>query len=87
MQEMPSPPMTPELYRRCQQAMHVRFHNGRLLRGGDACIYILATLGYRKTASILERWPLRWLINVGYKLVARHRAKLAGWLPSPKNHP
>jgi predicted DCC family thiol-disulfide oxidoreductase YuxK len=86
MQEMPSPPMTPELYRCCQQALHVRFHDGRLLQGGEACIYILEALGYRRTASTLRQWPFRWVIKIGYKLVARHRSILAGLSNGQKNH-
>jgi hypothetical protein len=71
---MPSPPMTPDLYRRCQRALHVRFHDGRLLQGGRACMYILETLGYRRTATLFGRWPGRWAVEVGYWLVARYRA-------------
>lgn len=78
--------MTPELLRRCQQALHVRFHDGRLLQGGDACIYILKALGYRRTASMLGLWPFQWLINIGYKLVAQNRSRLAGLLSKQKNH-
>lgn len=70
---MPSPPMTPDLYRRCQHALHVRFHDGRLLSGAKACLYILETLGYRRTVRLFSRWPLRGVAEIVYWLVARHR--------------
>ena len=76
-QDMPAPPMTPELYRQCQQALHVRFHDGRLLRAGQACLYILETLGCGRTVRLLQRWPLRWGVEAGYWLVARSRPLLA----------
>jgi predicted DCC family thiol-disulfide oxidoreductase YuxK len=65
--------MTPDLYRRCQQALHVWFPDGRLLRGGIACLYILETLGYRRTARFLRLRPCRWAVEAGYWLVARNR--------------
>ncbi|GIX49800.1 MAG: hypothetical protein KatS3mg131_4011 [Candidatus Tectimicrobiota bacterium] len=65
--------MTPELYARCQQALHVLDAEGRLWRGGEACLFILEALGYRRLAACLWRWPLRWLVAAGYAVVARHR--------------
>jgi hypothetical protein len=72
--------MTPDLYRNCQQALHVRFADGRLLHGGQACLYILGTLGYRRTAALFGRWPLRWVVAGGYYLVARYRPLLSRFL-------
>jgi prepilin-type processing-associated H-X9-DG protein len=79
-QDMPAPPMTPELYRQCQQAMHVLFADGHWLRAGRASLYILHTLGYRRTTALLGRWPWICLVEVGYRFVARHRAFFARWL-------
>jgi predicted DCC family thiol-disulfide oxidoreductase YuxK len=72
-QEVPWPPMTPVLYQQCQQAIHVRFADGRLLRGGHACLYILQVIGYRRLAKILSLWPLCWITEAVYALIARHR--------------
>ena len=77
-QELPAPPMTPELYRSCQQAVHVRFADGRTLRAGRACLYILQALGYRRLATLLSLPPCLWCVEVGYRLVARQRP--ARWL-------
>ncbi len=72
-QDLPSPPMTPELYQRCQQAVHVLFPDGRFLQGAQACLYILEVLGYRRLVALLRLWPLRRLVDTGYTLVARYR--------------
>jgi len=72
--------MTPELYHNYQRALHVRCVDGRLLQGGQACLYILASLGYRRTATLLGRWPLRWVVEGVYYLVARHRSFLSRFL-------
>ena len=79
-QELPTPPMTPELYRSCQQAVHVRCADGRVLRAGRACLYILHTLGYRHLATLLALPLYVWLVEAGYSLVARYRPFCARWL-------
>ena len=71
--------MTPALYEACQHAVHVIVPDGRVLRGGRACLYILHTLGYSRTAMVLGLWPLCWGIDAGYELVARNRYVLARW--------
>jgi predicted DCC family thiol-disulfide oxidoreductase YuxK len=71
--------MTPALYEQCKRAMHVVLPDGRLLRAGRACLYILHTLGYRRTAAVLGVRPLVWGVEVGYWLVARYRYVLARW--------
>lgn len=71
--------MTPELYEQCQQAMHVVLPDGRVLRGGRGCLYILHTLGYRRLATVLGLRPLSWGVDLGYRLVARYRYVLARW--------
>ncbi|MEE8290002.1 MAG: hypothetical protein V3R80_00865, partial [Candidatus Tectomicrobia bacterium] len=72
-QDAPSPPMSPELYRQCQRAMHVLLPTGHLLRAERACLYILQTLGYHRTARFLGLWPWRWFVAAGYFVVARYR--------------
>lgn len=79
-QELPTPPMTPELYRSCQQAVHVCLADGRMLRAGRACLYILHVLGYRRLATLLALPPCIWFVEGGYRLVARSRHWFARWL-------
>ncbi len=71
--------MTPELYEQCKRAMHVIVPDGRQLRGGQGCLYILQVLGYRYTAAILGIWPLYRVVDLGYGLVARNRHVFARW--------
>jgi hypothetical protein len=47
-------PMPPELYRGCQQAVHVRCADGRVLRAGRVWLYVLQALGYRRLATLLS---------------------------------
>ncbi len=72
--------MTLELYEQCQHAMHVVVPDGRVLRGGRGCLYILHTLGYHRTATVLGWWPLSGCVDLGYRLVARHRHWFARWV-------
>ena len=65
--------MTVELYAACEQMLHVVLPDGRLLRGGRACLYILQVLGYTRTAAVLGQWPLRGVVEISYGIVARHR--------------
>lgn len=60
--------------------MHVRLADGRVLRAGRACLYILHALGYRRLATLLALPPCSWFVEVGYSLVARHRPCFARWL-------
>ncbi len=57
--DAPSPPMTPELQAACMEAVHVVTSRGRVLRGGDAAIFTLGTIGGRGLARLLWRRPLR----------------------------
>jgi predicted DCC family thiol-disulfide oxidoreductase YuxK len=72
-QDAPSPPMTPALYEQCERAMHVVLPDQHLLRGGGACLYILHVLGYRRTVAVFGLWPLSWMVDIGYAIVARNR--------------
>ena len=78
-QEALSPPMTPALYEQCKRAMHVVLPNGRVLRAGRGCLYILRLLGYRRIAAVLGVRPLIWGVEAGYWLAARYRYVLARW--------
>ena len=72
-QEAPSPPMTPELSKATARAVHVITPEGRVLRAGRACLWVLERTGYPVLARVLSLPPLVWAVEVGYWLVARNR--------------
>lgn len=78
-QQAPSPPMTPELRAACARAVHLLTPEGRMLRAGKACLWVLARTGYPLLARVLALPPLVWAVELGYWLVARNR-KLASWV-------
>ena len=78
-QEVPSPPMTPHLYRACSLAVHVLTADGQVLRAGRAGLFILAELGW--PVRWLDRRPWIWLVEWAYCFVANHRSFFA-WLPN-----
>lgn len=65
--------MTPRLRQACARAMHVLTADGELLRAGRASLFILAQLGWRRSARLLALPPVVWLVEAGYWLVARNR--------------
>lgn len=75
-QQAPSPPMTPELRAACGRAVHLLTPDGRMLRAGRACLWVLERIGYPLLARVLALPPLVWAFELGYWLVARNR-KLA----------
>lgn len=79
-QAVPVPPMTPEWYARCQQAVQVWTADGHVLQAGRACLEIGAVLGYRRLARLLARPPLLWGVEAVYRVVARHRPFFARWM-------
>lgn len=68
--------MTPELRDACARAVHVITPEGEMLRAGRATLDVLERLGYRRLVWPLKRRPLLWLVELGYRWVARHR----GWI-------
>ena len=79
-QEAPRPPMTDALAARCARAVHVITPDGRVLRAGRASLYVLGRIGWRGTEAIASRPPLVWLVEAGYRLVARNRPFFARFL-------
>ena len=75
-QEAPSPPMTPELREGCAEALHAITPGGQVLRGGDATIFTLGAIGWRRLARVLWLRPLRDVVGFGYGIVARNRWRL-----------
>jgi predicted DCC family thiol-disulfide oxidoreductase YuxK len=72
-QQAPSPPMTPELRKACSRAVHLVTADGKLLRAGRACLWVLQQVGFPVLARVLALPPLVWAVEVGYWLVARNR--------------
>jgi predicted DCC family thiol-disulfide oxidoreductase YuxK len=72
-QDVPDPPMTPELREACGRAVHVITADGRLLRAGQASLFVLEQLGWRRLAAIARVPPLLWLVEAAYRVVASHR--------------
>ena len=66
--------MTPQLREQSRQAVQVITAGGAQLSGGRAMLFILEEIGWHPTlARIAQRRPFVWLVELGYKLVARNR--------------
>lgn len=72
-QQAPAPPMTSELRAACRRAVHLLLPDGRWLRGGRACLFVLERIGWPTLARLAMRPPLVWLVEAGYRLVAGNR--------------
>lgn len=72
-QDMPAPPLTPERREACARAVHVLTADGRWLRGGRACLFVLERIGWPTLARLAALPPLVWIVEAGYRLVAGHR--------------
>ena len=78
-QNAPSPPMTPELRRACEGAVHVITKRGKVLRGAAAVVFLFQhivpkPLGF--VPRILAQAPWIWPLDIGYELVARNRMRI-----------
>ncbi len=76
-QKAPRPPITDEIYEACVDAVHVVTPEGRVLRGGEACTYLLDRSSWAGAAAALKAPPLKWLLEPGYKTVANNRGLLS----------
>ena len=72
--------MTPALSAACEKAVHVLTKDGATLRAGQACLFVMAELGWRGVARILLCPPILWFVEIGYGLVAEHRDFFAGFM-------
>ena len=72
--------MSADLRERCARAGHVVTPDGAVLSAGRASLYVLGTIGWRRSAALLSAPPLVWLVELGYRFVARHRGTLGRWL-------
>ena len=65
--------MTPNLRKACARSLHTMGPEGTIRSAGRAVLAILTSLGWRRTASLLEFRPLFWAVEFAYHLVARNR--------------
>jgi predicted DCC family thiol-disulfide oxidoreductase YuxK len=72
-QDAPSPPMTEELAEACRRSVHVVCDDGTVLHAGRASLFILAQIGWWRTARVLATPPLVWLVELSYAVVSRNR--------------
>lgn len=73
-QSCPSPPMTPELREASARAMQVITSSGRQISGGRSVLFVLRTAGWHATLMrVASVPPLVWLVELGYRVVARNR--------------
>ena len=77
--------VTPDLREACRGAVHVRTTEGRWLRGGRACLFVLERIGWPRLARVAALPPLVWLVEAGYAVVAHNRALFTRLSPRPRN--
>ena len=66
--------MTPQLREQARRAVQVITVDGAQLSGGRAMLFILEEIGWHPTLARLGRHgPFVWLVELGYRLVARNR--------------
>jgi predicted DCC family thiol-disulfide oxidoreductase YuxK len=65
--------MSDALAARCARAVHVLTPDGTLLAAGRASLFVLGRIGWPRLARLLARRPLVWLVEAGYRVVARNR--------------
>lgn len=60
------------------ERIHGRLPDGRVIEGVEVLRRLLAAVGFRRSAAV-SRWPgVAALLDVTYRLVARHRYRLPG---------
>ncbi len=69
--------MTDALAASCERAVHIILPDGEIVSAGRASLYALDQVGWHALAAVLRRRPLVWLVEAGYRLVARHRGLLS----------
>ena len=73
--------MTPALVEDARRAVQVITGDGRRLAGGRAGLFVLEEIGWHPVLARLGRhWPLVWLVDLGYRIVAGHRSFFARFL-------
>lgn len=80
-QELPSPPMTPQLRQQAERAVQVITPEGRQISAGRAVLYVLGQVGWHPAlVRLAGRWPLVWGVELGYWIVARNRSFFSRFL-------
>lgn len=82
-QRLSDPPLTPALATACRDAVHVRAADGRWLRGGRACLFVFARVGWPRLAAVAALPPFVWCVELGYRIVARNRPFFSRLVGSP----
>lgn len=72
-QKAPSPPMTPELFVACEFAVHLALADGRVLKAGEATLYLFDCVGWGLVARVLRVPPFVWGVEPLYRFIANHR--------------
>ena len=65
--------MSPDLRRRSSRAVQLVTPDGRIVEAGAAVLEVARELGWSRLAAVWRTWPLRWVLEAGYWLVARNR--------------
>ncbi len=66
--------MTPQLREQARRAVQVITGDGVQLSGGRAMLFILEEIGWHPALARLgQRRPFVWLVELGYRFVARNR--------------
>jgi len=72
--------MTPALREACARAVHVVTADGRVLRAGRACLFVLERIGWGWPARLLSWPPFIWMVEMGYRIVANNRNVFAKFM-------
>jgi hypothetical protein len=72
--------MTPALLAACEDAVHVVTADGRTLRAGLACLFIIDQIGYHRLALLCSLPPFLWLVELGYSFVSHTRGRIGRFL-------
>ena len=76
--------MTSELAQACAQAVQVVSPDGKILCAGRAALFILSSLGWRRSARFFSLPPMIWCVELGYSWMANHRTFLGRFLFRPR---
>ena len=67
--------MTEHLRRESEMAVQVVMADGRCLSAGRAMLFVLEMIGWHpRLVRWLARPPMIWAVELGYRIVARHRS-------------
>ena len=73
-QEADDPRVDAALREACRDALHVVTTEGEVLRGARAILFMIEATGRGALAATGRIPPMLWMLELGYRGVARHRA-------------